>query len=251
MRTLLVANWKQYPDTPADARALFHRIARAVRGKRHLTVIVAPPAPFLSLFKPKGVALGLGAQDVSRFESGAHTGETSARMLKELGASFVIIGHSERRALGERSAIVAEKIRAALNAKLTPVVCIGEDGRDERGGHLHFLEKEIKESLEGISRERVARVVIAYEPLWAIGKSADDAITPHVLHETVLFIRKVLTKMYGRGAALAVSILYGGSVEPNNVAALVKTPGIAGFLVGHASRDAHAFKEIITIIEHG
>ncbi len=153
------------------------------------------------------------------------------------------------RAAGETSHLVALKAQAVIKHGLTAVVCIGESERDARGGYLTHLEEQIRQSLAGITRPKLTSVVIAYEPVWAIGKSADEAMTPTTLHETTLFIKKILVSMYGRAAGTAVRVLYGGSVESKNAGSLMQDGAVDGFLVGHASVDAKEFKTIIASVD--
>ncbi len=166
-------------------------------------------------------------------------------MLRDLSVRYVIVGHSERRALGETDETVARKARAVVDAGLSPIVCIGEDHRDERGQHFHFLAEQLTQSLKGIGKARAKDVVIAYEPLWAIGKTYDAAMDPHSLHEMALFIRKVLTKIFGRSVGLTMRVLYGGSVEEENAESLLRGTGVDGFLIGHASLDLAQLRGII------
>lgn len=248
---LVVGNWKMYVDSAAKATELARRVARAASRLRRTEVVVCPPHAFLgTIASGRGRSLLLGAQDVSTETEAARTGETSVFMLKNMRVSHVIVGHSERRSLGETNAIVALKAQRALKAGVTPIICIGETERDLRGDFLALLEAQIKQSLSGVTRAKVSQVVVAYEPLWAIGKSAQDAVTPHVLHETTLFIKKILVSLFGRTAGTSVKILYGGSVEAPNAAALVSEGAVDGVLVGHASTDAGEFVEIIRSIDN-
>ncbi len=158
---------------------------------------------------------------------------------------YVILGHSERRRDGETNEVVAKKVVTALTSHLVPIVCIGERERDEKGSHFAFLEEQITASLKGIGKARAKNLVIAYEPLWAIGRTYKAALDPYALHETTIFIRKILAKMFGRAIGMSIKILYGGSVESGNVAELMKGTGIAGYLIGHASLDPEELRALI------
>ncbi len=248
---LIVGNWKMYIDSLPKAKDLASRIGRIASRLKRTEVAICPPHAFLGALSTSVAKshLRLGAQDTSVEIEAARTGETSAYMLKSVGAAYVIIGHSERRALGENNATVATKVARALKVGLTPIVCIGERERDLRGEFLAFLEHQIRESLAGITKAKASQVVIAYEPIWAIGKSSDDAVTPHVLHETTLFIKKILVSLYGRNIGTSLKILYGGSVEAENAAALITGGTVDGVLVGHASTDAQEFSAILKSVD--
>ena len=184
---------------------------------------------------------------VSPFDSAqdkAHTGEVSAAMLKQAGAQFCIVGHSERRALGEDNNTVHEQFARALGAGLAAVLCVGETERSAEGAHFSFIESQLASAFAGVGSV-ARRAVVAYEPLWAINKSAADAVRLQELEEMAIFIKKVLTDILGRAAAAKVPILYGGSVEGSNAGQLLES-GISGFLVGHASADIGSFIEILT-----
>jgi triosephosphate isomerase len=240
-----------YVDALPKAKELVGKVARTAAKLRRSDVIVCPPHAFLGALAPSITrgSVYLGAQDLSVEVEAARTGETSVYMLKSLGVTHVIVGHSERRTMGETNVIVAKKVALALKAGLTPIVCIGERERDMQGTYLSFIEAQIRESLAGVQKAKASRVILAYEPLWAIGKSAADAVTPHVLHEAALFIRKILVSMYGRSAGTAMKILYGGSVESANAKSLIDGGTVDGVLVGHASVDAAEFSDIIRSID--
>ena len=246
-KKLVVANWKMNPPTAVEARRLFAAAQKAA-ARRSVSLVVCPPVAYLPLFRRTKKA-ALGAQDVSGEEGGGHTGEVSAAMLGGLGVSHVIIGHSERRAEGEDNAAVSKKVRAALAAGLTAILCIGERERDREAEYLSFLEEELRSALEGLSAKELKRLVVAYEPVWAIGKSAAEAMPPEDVHEMVLFVRKLLAGLFNRLAAETVPVLYGGSVELPNVRELLERGTADGLLVGHASLDARQFAEILAIVD--
>lgn len=242
---LIVANWKAYVENLEVAEklvAVSKRLARATRG----TIVLAPPAPLLGLFAPKNkTRVAFAAQDVSRTTGGAKTGEVTAQTYAAAGAAYAIIGHSERRAAGDTAAIVAEKLMRALAAGLTPILCVGEQERDRDGRYLGFVREEITTALVPLTHKERARVVIAYEPLWAIGKTADAAIGPDDLAEMTLYIRKVLAELLSGKQAAHTLVLYGGSVEPENVRNLARTSHVNGFLIGHASVEAPVFSALV------
>ncbi len=229
LQNLLALNWKMN-KTPSEARAWADELSDKLEpGETELAVMAPAIAlPALAAHLPPGV--GLGAQDVSAYEAGAYTGEISAAMLVDVGARYVVVGHSERREYhGETDANVAAKARQAQANGLTPVVCVGE-GLDvrEKGEHVPYTLKQLSGSLEGVGAE----VVVAYEPVWAIGTgktaTADDA------EELAAAIRNALTGRYGAQAA-GIRVLYGGSVKPDNIASICAQPNVNGALVGGAS----------------
>jgi len=247
---LIVANWKMNPEKLSAARVLFSSIKRASRNFRKSKIVICPPSVFISAFSNSNSSkVSIGAQDCFWENTGSHTGEISPQMLRYLGVKYVILGHSERRATWEDNNAVAKKVKATLEAGLYVILCIGERTRDTGGEYFDFIERQIHESLFKINRKFLKRLVIAYEPIWAIGKSSTDAAKPEDLHEMGIFIKKTLIKVIGKKDALDVPILYGGSVEPDNAAELMNGTGIDGFLVGHASLSPGSFKEILEVVE--
>lgn len=248
-RRLVVANWKMHPKSLVRAQKLFKGVAKKVASVRGADVVICPPNIYLGLLKKSytGTRVKFGAQDISPQKGeGSYTGEVSGAQLHDSGVRYVIVGHSERRRMGETDEIVSYKVGAALKARLIPIVCVGEHERDAHGTYLKWLENQIVASLQGIPKKHIQDVIIAYEPIWAIGKSADEAMTPDTLFEMGLFIKKVITKHFGPKAGDTFKLLYGGSVEPRNDDALMNTDVIDGFLVGHASLDPESFYEVVT-----
>ena len=241
---LIAGNWKAYVDTVVKAKALVASAKRlALRGKHE--IVLAPSAAHLGLFVGTGnKKLKFAAQDVSEVAGGAATGETTATQLANLGVSYVIVGHSERRAAGETDAEIVKKMQQAFAKKLTPILCVGERVRDNDAQYLKELRAQITAVLGPFTVKERATLVIAYEPIWAIGRSALDAITPADLHEMVLYIRKVLSELIPGRSAAKVRILYGGSVEAGNIRDLASA-GVDGFLIGHASADPQSFAALI------
>lgn len=245
---LVVANWKAYVRTREKAKKLFSSAKRLATGRK-VTIVVAPPAPYLGLFAGNKAGVTLAAQDLSDTLDATETGEVTAPLLKELGVKYVIIGHSERRARGESEATIAEKVKRALVHGITPILCVGERERDPEAKYLSFIRAQIASALKDVPPKDLLDVVIAYEPIWAIGKTDEDAIHPADLTEMVLYIRKVLGDFIpGKGAG-RVRVLYGGSAEPDNARALAGGGGIDGFLVGHASVDATMFAGIVKALK--
>ncbi len=251
---MIVANWKAYVAQPDAAKALVataRRLAGKGSGKNAPRIVLAPPAPFLGMLMRADSAkdpVAFCAQDLSDSTGGAATGETTAALLSALGVRYVILGHSERRAMGETDALIASKVQHALAQGLAPIVCIGERERDPASEYLHFLRAQIAAVFEPLSQKERAQIVLAYEPLWAIGKSAAESIAPADLHEMALYIRKVLAEYLPGQGAQAVPILYGGSVEPGNIRDLAAGSEVQGFLIGHASVDAASFAALVKAV---
>jgi triosephosphate isomerase len=244
----IIANWKMNPSHLKEAESLFLDIKKKISKFKNVKTIICPPFVYLGelTYLYSGKLIDFGAQDVFWERGGSFTGEISPEMLKDLGIDYVILGHSERRALGETNEIVSKKVQAAIKAGLNVILCIGESIRDEGGEYLEFLEEEIRKSLKGVSRNHIGRVIIAYEPIWSIGKDTDDAISARQLHQTKLFILKVLKEIYGR-KALTTKIIYGGSSTPENTRELLKEGEVDGLLVGHESLKSESFIEMLNI----
>lgn len=238
---LIVANWKAYVEDLKKAKKLFSiskRLARATG----VNIVLAPPAPFLGALAARNKSrVAFAAQDISATTGGAQTGEATAAAYAAAGATYAIIGHSERRALGETREVIAEKLAHAFAHGLTPILCVGEEERDGGGRYLGFIREEIVSAMEPLAPKERPKVVVAYEPLWAINKTAADAISSNDLAEMVLYIRKVLAELLPGKGSQHIPVLYGGSVESENARLLALDSGVDGFLVGHASVDPASF----------
>lgn len=244
---IVVANWKMSPETIEEAKKVFNGARFSAKGLKNVNVVICPPFPFIfplsKLNSPKN--LFLGAQNVFSEIKGAFTGEVNVEMIKNLGAKFVIVGHSERRKIGETNEIIRKKLQIAFDANLMPVLCVGEKERDKDGSHLSFIRNQIKECLVGLHKKHLVGITIAYEPIWAIGKSYKEAMSPTDVHVMVLYIKKVITEMYGGDIANSARILYGGSVEVENASEILEIGNVNGFLVGHASLIPEQFSAIL------
>lgn len=246
-RTKLVAgNWKMY-TTPASAQALAAAVAAGVKASPTFEVAVCPPFPWLTSVAAalKGSAVALGAQDCAVEKEGAFTGEVSPPMLLEAGCKYVILGHSERRhILGESDAQTNDKVHAALEDGLHVILCMGETlAERQRGLKERVFQRQVFAATSGLTDEQFHRLVIAYEPVWAIGTG--HTATPEQAQEAHAFIREKLNSMFGTAIAQNVKILYGGSVKPDNAAGLMAQPDIDGALVGGASLKAETFLPIV------
>jgi len=242
-KPILVANWKNHPGSLDEAKMLLGQLSRDSKFYKKLTLFIAPPFTYFESVSQRLGNFGqLASQNISSLPLGNYTGQVTPDILKSFGVRLAIIGHSERRSFGETSEHVARKVKAALHAGITPLVCVGEISRDQDGEYFELLREQIKLSLADVNRKTGAsKLVLAYEPVWAIGKSARDAMVSADLSQSIIFIRKVLTDMFGRSIAERIPILYGGSVEPSNALALFRETGIRGLLVGHASLNAKSF----------
>jgi len=253
---LMAGNWKMNLNHQ-EAVVLVQKLAWILADKKHdygrAEVAVVPPYTDLrsvqTLVDGDRLAIRYGAQDVSAHENGAYTGEVSAAMLARLGCSYVVVGHSERRQYhGEDDALVNAKAVRALTAGITPIVCVGEGLEVRREGrHVEHTLEQVDGSLAGLSAEQVAGLVVAYEPVWAIGTG--EVATPEDAQEVCAAIRERISDKISPEAAGAVRVLYGGSVKAANVAAIMAQPDVDGALVGGASLQADEFGGICRFYE--
>ena len=244
-RPLIAGNWKMYKTT-AEAKTLVSALIEALKDEERVEVVVCPPFTALAAVGPllAGTKIGLGAQDVHWEKEGAFTGAISAPMLVDLGCRYVIIGHSERREyFAETDETVNKKTKAALAHGLFPIVCVGESLAQREAGQTNaFVTGQVRAGLAGLG-EKAREIVIAYEPIWAIGTGR--SATGKDAAEVIGLIRATLAEMYGRETAEAIRILYGGSVKPENIKEFMTAPGIDGALVGGASLKAESFVPIV------
>jgi triosephosphate isomerase len=238
---LIVGNWKCNPLKTSEAEKLAVDTAKLHKKSESPYVAIAPTNLHISVVAKKIAKspIMLAAQNVSPYTVGAHTGEQSVSQLKDSGATMVIVGHSERRAAGETDQDVLVKTQAVLAAKLIPIICIGEKKRDRNGNFFKEVEQQIKSFASALAPAQLKKVVIAYEPIWAIGTG--ETATAEDVKEMQLFIEKILTKLHDRTTAQSVRLLYGGSVKPRNAAELHTVGSMGGFLVGGASLKAADF----------
>lgn len=248
MRTpILAGNWKMNAGKRAEAVALAEGLVQRVAGVQGVEVVVAPPfvaLPFVAEVV-RGTNVALAAQNVHFEPSGAYTGEISTSMLQDLGCTYCIIGHSERRQFfGETDETVNKRLHALLGARLRPILCVGESlAEREEGVTFRVLQTQLKGGLAGVEASDLAQIVVAYEPVWAIGTGRNA--TPEQADEAHAFLRRCLQDWYGAAAASAMRIQYGGSVKANNIDGLMAQENIDGALVGGASLDAEGFARIV------
>ena len=245
-KPIIAGNWKMY-KTVHEAKTLVSELSAAVKDVTDVEAVVCPPFTALNavIATVQGTNIAVGAQNMHWEDQGAYTGEVSPVMLKEMGCKYVIIGHSERREyFAETDENVNKKAKAAFKHGLLPIVCVGEKlTQREQGITEQVIKTQVEGGLAGLEKDQVAQLVVAYEPVWAIGtgKTASNEDAQQVIG----FIRGVIVQMYGQELADKVRIQYGGSVKPDNIAGLMKQKDIDGALVGGASLDAKNFAGII------
>jgi triosephosphate isomerase len=246
------------PLSLKEAEKLFIDVMKSVSSIKKTEIVICPPFLYIESLKkifsrrsrPSDLKkIFLGAQNAFYEEKGAFTGEISTEMLSNLGIKYVILGHSERRALGEENADVNKKVKTVLSLGLVPIVCFGENVRDENHEYLNFIKTQIEEGLNGISKNLISKIIIAYEPVWAIGKDAVREATPEEFREMSIFIRKILSDKFGAKTVEKLRIIYGGSAHPENVFGFLRDGKAEGFLLGRDSLDSNKFLEIIKITE--
>lgn len=239
-------NWKMN-KTVKESMEVVKQLKEEIGDVRRVEVVIFPP--FTSLWAVKKIIedsrIGLGAQNMYWEEKGAYTGEVSPLMLLDAGCKYVILGHSERRQYyGETDAGVNRKIKAALSLGLIPVVCVGESLEERKAGRAEeVVESQVKKCLEGLDLPQAQKLIIAYEPVWAIGTG--KIATPHQAQEMHSFIREILEQLWGKEISSSTRIQYGGSVKPENIKDLMRQPDIDGALVGGASLKIDSFVKIV------
>nr|WP_307774837.1 triose-phosphate isomerase [uncultured Cetobacterium sp.] len=245
-KTIIAGNWKMN-KTVAETKAMLSELKELTKDVQGVEVVIG--APFTALESAvktvEGSRIAIAAQNMYPKASGAYTGEISPEMLKEIGVTYVILGHSERREyFNETNEFINEKVKCALANGITPILCIGEKLEErETGKTKEVNEKQVREGLAGLTSEEAIKVVVAYEPVWAIGTG--KTATPEMAEETHKEIRDVLTSMFGAEAAAEITIQYGGSMNAKNAKELLAMENIDGGLVGGASLEAATFIEVI------
>jgi triosephosphate isomerase len=243
---LIVGNWKMH-KTIAEGQDFVTRLRGRLKKTTGREVVLAPPFTALSALAEalRGTGIRLAAQNVWEREEGAYTGEVSTRMLVDAGCCYVIVGHSERRAIfGEDDGLINRKLKTALQSSLLPILCIGETLREREAGQTFaIVERQLKEGLKDIKGADAERIVLAYEPVWAIGTGR--TASPEQAAAVHLNIRGVMDAAYGEEFSHRLPVIYGGSVNPANIKALMAQRDINGVLVGGASLDAESFAQIV------
>jgi len=245
-RRVVAGNWKMY-KTSADTRAFFAAFSPLIADANFCDIVVAPPFTAISaaVESTRNTKISIAGQDVYWEKEGAFTGEVSPAMLRETGCRYVIIGHSERRQLfGETDEMVAKKTKAALAAGLTPIVCVGETLAEREAGHTERIcEAQLRNGPGALTAEEFSRILMAYEPVWAIGTGR--TATPEIAAASHRYLRQCVAKRFSPEQAAALRILYGGSVKPDNIQGLMAQEELDGALVGGASLDPKSFASIV------
>ncbi len=237
------------PSTLEDAKKIIAKTRRVAGTLSHTDVVACPPFVYINaaISRRDPNTLKVGAQTVSFEEGGPHTSEVSAAMLYDMGVRYVIAGHSEERAAGDTDEIVARRVKVIVEAGMNAVLCVGEQVRDEGGVYLQGLKEQIQNSLSGIPQNRAKNIILAYEPVWAIG--AKEAMKPEQVYEMALFVRKVFSDVFSQDQAMKVDVLYGGSVNFRNAADIIKIGQVDGLLVGRESVNMPGFVELLKVVD--
>lgn len=251
MRTpIIAANWKMN-KTKMESLEFVGKFAQLLPQIENTEIVIAPPFTSLDALRKalKDTDIKLAAQNVYYKESGAYTGEISTSMLKELDCEYVMVGHSERRQMfGETNQSVNKKIEQVVEKSMLPILCVGEDLEQRKAEETEsVIKEELSGGLEGLDAQHISQMIIAYEPIWAIGTG--ETASPLDADSGAGFIREVITKLYDKESAKALRVLYGGSVKPRNVVDLMTPPNVDGALVGGASLDPQRFAQIITKVD--
>jgi len=250
-RKIIVGNWKMNLNMEA-ASALIENILSSINNFKHIDIGIAPPFVYLQLAvdMARNTSLTISAQNCYPKSSGAYTGEVSPSMLSDIGVKMCIVGHSERRQyFNESDDFISEKVRALLDIRISPILCLGETLEErEKGLTFKVVEKQVRNCLSLVKQDEILRVVIAYEPVWAIGTGRNA--TPEQADEVHEFIRNIITNIYDERISREVRIIYGGSVNPSNAYDLMSRENIDGALVGGASIRSDDFYEILRAIRN-
>lgn len=245
---IIVANWKLNPLSAKKAIFLAKKVRIGVKKLNvRSQIIICPPFTYIPLIKKilGKTRVRIGAQDLFWIDEGPFTSAISGVILKNLGCKYVIVGHSERRLVFQDSnEVVSKKIRAALRNKLHPILCIGEQLKEKKSGEtFSVLRRELREGLNNVSQKEIRKVIIGYEPIWAVG--ASHSATPEEITKINLFIRKIISRLYDKNTSKKIKILYGGSVNPHDIKSIISKTKVNGFLIGRASLQPNQFMSIL------
>lgn len=253
MKQLIVANWKMNPQKGSDAQKLFKSIDKVSAKLKNTETVICPPLVYLQslgeLVTKRSCVLG--AQDAFWEHEGAFTGQVSPDMIFYAKARYVIVGHSERRGLGETDEMVNKKIKSILQFPLIPILCVGEEKRDDDLHYIKQVKQQVHEALHGLDHEQISRVVIAYEPVWAIGTKAKTSCSPAECREMMQIIRQTLADILKDTVqAKNIPLIYGGSVDEMNASSFIVDGLAQGLLIGRASLEAKTFSAILKKVEN-
>lgn len=236
------------PDTEQEAKNIISETKEGIKNIKGLDVVICPPVIFMDSIKKsigKSKNLSLGAQDAFVGSGSSHTGEVSLNMIKKVGAKYIIVGHSERREIEDTEEEIREKVSNVLKSDLKTILCIGENERTEHGDYYHEVKIQIISALTGLQKKYTKKLIIAYEPVWAIGDKNNTALNSESLYEMAIFIKKILSDIFGQEIAKKIPILYGGSVNKNNAKELLDNGKVNGLLIGRESLKVQNFVEMI------
>lgn len=246
-KPIIIANWKAANNTYKEVEKKINLLYKNLgKDKTKIDLIIAPSFLHLSrlrMFFKKTITLS--AQDTSVFENGSHTGEVTAGSIKDANIDYVIIGHSEKRELGDTNETVLLKVQNAIKNDLKIILCIGEKERDETVQYLKVIENQILSIFGNIDKKKIENIIIAYEPVWAINNKNNLSIDAHSLHSMVIYIRKILLEKYGEGISKNINIVYGGSITDLNSQDIMWNGEVQGLLIGRASWEVDSFIKII------
>lgn len=247
MKSILVANWKMTPATYREAKQLFDATKKAADKAKNVQVIAAPPAIFMrELSRGYRGRIAFCLQNGHREPQGAHTGEISFTQARDAKATYVLVAHAERRAMGETNEEARAKVAAALKQELVPILCVGETSRTSTGEHFPFIREQLRIGLAEVPASALKKVIIAYEPVWAIG--AVKPMTSRDMHEMSIFIRKTVVEFFGE-PGMDIKILYGGSIDETTAPEMLTNGDVIGLLVGRASSDARKITNLLGAIQ--
>ncbi len=237
------------PQSVKEAEFIIKGVSKEINKSRNAKVTICPPSPFIYLLKKiKSNKIIIGAQNVSNNIEGSHTGEVSPKMLSDMGVKQVIVGHGECRKMGETNELINEKILNLLKLGISPILCIGEGDRDNDGFYLSFVADQVKECLKNVQKSKLKNIIIAYEPLWAIGKDAKRGATKEEFVEMKIFIRKIISDIYDTKIAHSIPVLYGGSVNKDNARLFAIEGQADGLLIGRDSLNPNKFNAILNAL---
>lgn len=245
---IIVANWKMNPGSAEKAKEIITEISKKSKSFKDISLVVCPPFIYLNEVSnviSSNKKIILGAQDVFIGQGVSHTGEVGVDMLKKSGVKYVLVGHSERRALLDNDEVVKEKMLGSLKNGLKTILCVGEKERNEHGDHYHEVKKQIEDALIKFPKKYIKNLIIAYEPVWAIGRPENEAIKPDQLHEITIFIKRLISDILGAKEVENIKILYGGSVTKNNAKEIIEKGNVNGLLIGRESLKVENFVELI------
>lgn len=250
MKKIIIGNWKMNPQTSREAVRLASKVGRGIKNIKNVEIVLAPPFIHLDAVRSTLYAIRsnikIGAQDAFWERGGAYTGEISSSQLKAYGVRLVIVGHSERRALGETDAMINKKLKAVLGAGMRAILCVGEQEKAKNEAFPKIIRDELSFDLAGIKKTFFKNLIIAYEPIWAIGGSGHGrADTPKNVYEISILIRRELYRIIGRRVAEQIPVLYGGSVDEKNAKIFIRESAVDGLLIGGASLNYKKFVKIV------